>query len=126
MSDATERRDAPSAGALTPLVEEKLKQKPTAHWVEALNARDVPSGDILSLKDALEQPQVRHREVLHSVDVGGEIGGVKVFGLTARLSRTPGEITSAPPRLGAHTEEVLLALGYTKDDVASLKQKGIV
>ena len=28
--------------ALTPLVEEKLAQKPTAHWVEALNARDVP------------------------------------------------------------------------------------
>ena len=49
--------------ALTPLVEEKLKQKPTADWVEALNARDVPSGDILSLKAALEQPQVQHRQV---------------------------------------------------------------
>jgi formyl-CoA transferase len=112
--------------ALTPLVEEKLRQKPTAHWVEALNARDVPSGDILSLKAALAQPQVRHREVLHSVKVDGDVGEVKIFGLTARLSRTPGEVTSPPPRLGAHTEEVLRGLGYTKEQITALKGKGIV
>jgi CoA:oxalate CoA-transferase len=110
---------------LTPLLEEKLKLRPTAHWVEALNARDVPSGDILSLQAALEQPQVRHRQSLHAVQVD-EIGEVKLFGLTAQLSKTPGAITSPPPRLGAHTEEVLVGLGYTKADVAALKEKGIV
>jgi formyl-CoA transferase len=112
--------------ALTPLVEEKLKLKPTAHWVEALNARDVPSGDILSLKAALAQPQVEHRKVLHPVKVDDAIGEVRLFGLTAQLSKTPGAITSPPPRLGAHTEEVLLGLGYSKEDVAGLKEKGIV
>jgi crotonobetainyl-CoA:carnitine CoA-transferase CaiB-like acyl-CoA transferase len=111
--------------ALTPLVEEKLKKKPTAAWVEALNAKDVPSGDILSLKAALAQPQVEHRKVLHPVKVDDEIGEVKLFGLTAQLSKTPGAITSPPPRLGAHTEEVLLGLGYSKEDVAALKGKGI-
>jgi crotonobetainyl-CoA:carnitine CoA-transferase CaiB-like acyl-CoA transferase len=112
--------------ALTSLVEEKLKLKPTAHWVEALNARDVPSGDILSLKAALSQPQVEHRKVLHAVKVDDEIGEVKLFGLTAQLSKTPGAITSPPPRLGAHTEEVLLGLGYSKEDMAGLREKGIV
>jgi crotonobetainyl-CoA:carnitine CoA-transferase CaiB-like acyl-CoA transferase len=112
--------------ALTPLVEEKLRRKPTAFWVGALNARDVPSGDILSLKAALAQPQVEHRKVLHSVKVDDEIGEVKLFGLTAQLSKTPGEITSPPPHLGAHTEEVLVGLGYTREDVAALKAKGIV
>jgi crotonobetainyl-CoA:carnitine CoA-transferase CaiB-like acyl-CoA transferase len=111
--------------ALTPLVEEKLKQRPTAQWVEALNACDVPSGDILPLKAALEQPQMQHRKALHAVQVD-EIGEVRLFGLTAQLSKTPGAITSPPPRLGAHTEEVLLGLGYAKEDVAALKGKGIV
>jgi CoA:oxalate CoA-transferase len=111
--------------ALTPLVEEKLKLRPTADWVVALNARDVPSGDILSLQAALEQPQVEHRQALRTVQVD-EIGEIKVFGLTAQLSRTPGAITSPPPRLGAHTEEVLVGLGYTEEDVAALKGKGVV
>src|SRR5512147_642205 len=37
--------------ALTPLLEAKLTLKGTEHWVEALNAKDVPSGAILSLAD---------------------------------------------------------------------------
>jgi CoA:oxalate CoA-transferase len=112
--------------ALTPLLEEKLRKKPTAHWVEALNARDVPSGDILSLGAALSQPQVRHREVLHDVHVNGEVGDVKLVGLTARLSKTPGEIKSPPPRLGEHTADLLAGIGYSKEDVAALKEKGVV
>jgi formyl-CoA transferase len=111
--------------ALTPLLEEKLTQKPTAHWVEALNARDVPSGDILSLQDALEQPQVKHRGVLQEVPVDG-IGPVRLFGLTALLSKTPGRITAQPPRLGAHTAEVLAGLGYSQAAAASLKERGVV
>jgi CoA:oxalate CoA-transferase len=112
--------------ALTPLVEEKLKRKPTAHWVEALNARDVPSGDILSLGAALTQPQVQHRGALRDVHVDGEVGDVKLFGLTARLSKTPGEIRSPPPRLGEHTAELLAGIGYSKEDVTRLEEEGIV
>jgi crotonobetainyl-CoA:carnitine CoA-transferase CaiB-like acyl-CoA transferase len=111
--------------ALTPLLEEKLTERPTAAWVAALNARDVPSGDILSLAAALEQEQVQHRKTLRTIRVEGA-GDVELFGLTARLEKTPGEITSPPPRLGAHTEEVLAGLGYSGDDVASLRGRGIV
>jgi CoA:oxalate CoA-transferase len=112
--------------ALTPLVEQKLSCRPTAYWVEALNARDVPSGDILSLACALAQPQLEHRRVLREVHVDGEIGEVRLFGLTARLSKTPGAIESPPPRLGQHSAEVLAAAGYSPEDVASLREKGVV
>ena len=111
--------------ALTPLLEEKLKTRPTAEWVEALNARGVPSGDILPLGVALDQPQVRHRGTLQAVDVDG-IGEVELFGLSAQLKSTPGGITSPPPRLGEHTEEVLTGLGYTQEQVTALREKGVV
>jgi CoA:oxalate CoA-transferase len=111
--------------ALTPLLEGKLKERPTAEWVEALNTRGVPSGEILPLGAALDQPQVRHRRTLETVEVDG-VGEVRLFGLSARLEKTPGGITSPPPRLGAHTDEVLEKLGYSRQDIASLRERGIV
>ena len=111
--------------ALTPLIEAKLVERPTDQWVELLNAKDVPSGAILSLEAALYQPQVEHRAVLREVPVEG-IGPVKLFELTAKFAKTPGAISGPPPRLGAHTEDVLGTLGISRDEVAALRAKGVV
>jgi crotonobetainyl-CoA:carnitine CoA-transferase CaiB-like acyl-CoA transferase len=111
--------------ALTPLIEARLAERPTAEWVERLNANDVPSGAILGLEDALAQPQARHRQVLEEVPVEG-IGTLKLFGLTAKFEKTPGEITSPPPRLSAHTAEVLGGIGITGEELTALRAKGVV
>jgi CoA:oxalate CoA-transferase len=111
--------------ALTPLLEARLAGRPTDEWVELLNARDIPSGAILDLESALSQPQVRHRVVLEDVPVKGT-GILKLFGLTAQFSRTPGRITAPPPRLSDHTAEVLAEVDVGGDALAALKAKGIV
>ena len=110
---------------LTPLLEAKLVERSTGEWVELLNHRDVPSGAILALADALCQPQVRHRQVLEDVPVPG-IGVVPLFGLTARFEKTPGRITASPPRLSADTAAVLAGVGVTETELTALKAKGVV
>ncbi|MCW8925810.1 MAG: CoA transferase [Xanthomonadales bacterium] len=110
---------------LTPLLEAKLTQRGTKEWVELLNAHGVPSGAILSLAEALAQPQVKHRETLKDVEVEG-IGSIPLFNLTAKFSATPGDITAPPPRLSAHTEEVLAGIGMTADEVAELKANNVI
>jgi crotonobetainyl-CoA:carnitine CoA-transferase CaiB-like acyl-CoA transferase len=110
---------------LTPLLEARLAERTTAEWVEALNARDVPSGAILDLETALTQPQVRHRGVLQEIHVEG-IGPVRLFGLTAGLERGGGRVTTPPPRLGEHTEAILGEIGIGPDEVAALRAKGVV
>lgn len=111
--------------ALTPLLEEKLRQQPTEHWVELLNKHGIPAGAILSLQDALAAPQIQFRETLQTVREEG-IGELKLFNLTAKFEKTPGCIEAPPPRLSAHTEEILGTLGYSSEDVRQLREQGVV
>ncbi len=110
---------------LTKILEVKLKEKPTAHWVEVLNKRGVPSGEILGLEAALKAPQVIHRNVIQTVREEN-IGEIKIFNLTAKFEKTPGGVETPPPRLSAHTEEILGQIGYSSDDVKRLKEKGVL
>ena len=110
---------------LTPLLEARLVLKPTAEWVDALNAADVPSGAILTLEEALRQPQVKHRAVLNRVPLPG-FGEVEVFGLTARFEKTPGAVESPPPALGEHNREVYAALGISESEQSALRIKVVI
>jgi formyl-CoA transferase len=111
--------------ALTPLIEAKLTERPTAHWVEALNAQGIPSGEILSLQQALAQPQIAHRGTIEAITEPG-IGPLKLFNLTAKFSETPASLDAPPPRLSAHTDAILAELGYTDAQIASLRERKVV
>jgi formyl-CoA transferase len=110
---------------LTPLLETKLTQCTTAHWVEVLNARSIPSGDVLRLDAALNSAQAKHRQVIAEVEQPC-IGEIELFNLTAKFSKTPGRIETPPPLLSEHTREVLSELGYTDEEQAALKQKMVI
>ncbi|HXY68256.1 MAG TPA: CoA transferase [Gemmatimonadales bacterium] len=121
------RRDARKKHrrALTPLLEAKLRERGTEEWVRELNGRGVPSGAILGLEAALAQPQIAHRGTIQSVCAEG-IGELKLFGLTARLEKTPGAVETPPPRLSEHTADILRGLGYSPDEIARLRERKVV
>ncbi len=110
---------------LTPLLEEKLKQFPTRYWVEKLNNKGIPSGEILSLEEALNSPQVAHRKTFNSVTVEG-IGETKLFNMTAKFEKTPGQVETPPPKLSEHTFELLTQIGYSESELKELKAAGII
>jgi CoA:oxalate CoA-transferase len=111
--------------ALTDVIEPALRQKETAYWVENLNARGIPSGAILTLEGALEQPQVRHRQTLQTIHAEG-IGDLQLFNLTARFEKTPACIESPPPRHSQHTREILESIGYSGAEIDRLKADQVI
>jgi crotonobetainyl-CoA:carnitine CoA-transferase CaiB-like acyl-CoA transferase len=122
-----QKRDARKKNrkALTPLLEGKLKKNTTEYWVGVLNKQGVPSGAILGLEEALNQKQVTHREIIQTLHAEG-LGELKLFNLTAKFEKVSAKTECPPPRLSAHTEEMLGNLGYSKEEVGKLRERGIV
>jgi len=102
-----------------------LVKKTSAEWIEALNKAGVPSGPIYNVKQVFEDPQIQHLGMAQPVR-HPERGEIKVQGLPATLSRTPGAIRRPPPTHGQHTDEILRELGYSAEEIKALRKDGAV
>jgi crotonobetainyl-CoA:carnitine CoA-transferase CaiB-like acyl-CoA transferase len=80
---------------------------------------------VYSAADLVEDPQVRHREMLVKVD-DPDLGTLLQHNVLFRMSATPGGIRSTGRGHGADTDEVLGALGYDPESVAELRRRGVV
>jgi len=70
---------------------------------------------------------VREREMVVEIEQPGCPEPVRQLGVPVTLGRTPGDHARLPgPALGEHTEEVLLAAGYTEEEVQELLASGAV
>jgi len=100
--------------------------QPTAHWIAALEAVGVPAGPINTLDAVFDDPQVRARGMV--VDLPHPVAGtVSLVANPLRLSATPVSYRSAPPLLGAQTQEVLAEfLGMTASRIDELRAKGVI
>jgi crotonobetainyl-CoA:carnitine CoA-transferase CaiB-like acyl-CoA transferase len=91
---------------LVTLIQRRLKGKPSAHWLAAMDVAGIPSGPVLSFDEALADPHIAARamvvETSHST-----AGKFRTLGIPVKLSDTPGTIRRPAPRLGEHTAEVL-------------------
>jgi formyl-CoA transferase len=93
--------------------------------LDALNAARVPVGRVYTAKDIFEDPHYKARDMIltqHTRD-GDDIA---VPGIVPKLSGTPGQIRSSAPHLGDDTDSVLQQMGLSADNIATLRQKGIV
>lgn len=108
------------------LIAERMRARTAREWLERLEPSGVPCGPINDLAQVFADPQVRHRamQVRAPHPAAGE---VHMVANPIKFSATPITHDTPPPTLGEHTDEVLRAmLGLTRDDIDSLRKKGIV
>ncbi len=109
---------------LIPLLKEIFRTKGTAHWLEKLRGK-VPSAPVLTFSEALASPLLEENHMIWEVDTPGW-GRLKEVACPIKISDSSYARRPAP-RLGEHTEEILRdLLGYSKEEVDSLREKGAV
>lgn len=106
--------------ALQERLESILAADKTENWVNRITARGVPCGPINTIREALEDPHVKARGFLAEVD------GRQFPRAPINMSRTPVELTRGSARVGEHTREILLAAGYSGEEISSLCEKKVL
>jgi formyl-CoA transferase len=119
------KKRAENRKQLNAAIEEALRKKTSAEWIEILNKAGIPCGPIYNVGEVFADPQVRHLGVATPVE-HPKLGRYDVLANAAVLSRTPARVVKATPEIGEHTDEILKELNYNATQIAQLRQGGVV
>jgi crotonobetainyl-CoA:carnitine CoA-transferase CaiB-like acyl-CoA transferase len=109
---------------LIALLEARFAARPADQWLAALNASGVPAGKVRGVLDALRAAERAGRP--GTARVPHPAAGEVQIGLPPFSLGTGMRPLRAPPLLGEHTNELLAALGYGREERGRLRATGIV
>jgi crotonobetainyl-CoA:carnitine CoA-transferase CaiB-like acyl-CoA transferase len=96
-----------------------------ADWLQRLEAADVPAVPLYNLAEVLNDPQVRHLDLVEE-SVHPLAGKLQFIGGPVRYDGLPKEQSTLPPLVGEHSAVILKELGYNQTDVDALVAQGII
>jgi CoA:oxalate CoA-transferase len=105
---------------LFPLLDEAFATASTAVWCERLDAAGVRHAPVRDHAEVIADPNVWANGYLTTVD------GEDVVAAPVAFSDTPARPAASVPELGQHTEEVLLDLGYTWEEIGRLQEASAI
>ena len=123
--DLIEQQFAQPGSQAHAAIEAVFMVRTRAEWTAFAGEHDCCLEPVLDLDEVLESDLVRERQMVVPLDQPGAQQPVRLLGTPVKLSRTPADTNRLPgPGLGEHTEAVLLAAGYSGDEVAELIGSG--
>ena len=111
--------------ALIGILDEIFAKKTVGEWMERLTEFGVIFSLVQKPSELIHDPQARANDFFMSVD-HPTYGPIELVSSPVKLSKTPGAFIAPAPELGQNTEEILLELGYTWDDIGELKDKKVI
>ncbi|MBH3429355.1 CaiB/BaiF CoA transferase family protein [Pseudomonas alkylphenolica] len=107
------------------VIDRWARSVPLDELMQVLNEAQVPASRIYSAEDMFSDPQFLAREMFLQAKLP-DGKPFKMPGIVPKLSETPGSSEWVGPELGAHTEQLLGALGYDAAHIARLREQGAI
>ena len=105
-------------------LEKIFKSKTRTEWEKISENIDCCLEPVLNFKEVTEHPQLKSRNLFFDIDHQSvKIPNVRIPFLMSGVNNMP---RNPAPLWGKHTEEILISIGYEKERIASLKNKGVV
>jgi formyl-CoA transferase len=111
--------------AINAAISEVTKHRTAAEWIEAFERAGVPCGPIYAIDQVFADPQVQHVGIAAPVK-SPKLGDITLLGSAVNMTGIQKRIRTATAEPGAHTDEVLKAVGYTDADLAKLRADGVI
>jgi crotonobetainyl-CoA:carnitine CoA-transferase CaiB-like acyl-CoA transferase len=111
--------------ALREILVERFSHRPSDAWVTALDAAEVPVAHIRDMEQVFADPQVQELGMVTEVD-HPTIGPLRQTGIPWQLGGRQGAIERAAPLLGEHNDEVLANLGFSAEEIASMRRAEVI
>lgn len=106
-------------------VQAAIREKPTQYWFDRFNAAGIWCGKVNTYETLKNDPQVIHNGIIKEIH-HPTAGVYRSIGTPIYYSATPPQITRPAPLLGEHNEEILKYLGYSDEDIQSLRDKKVI
>jgi len=101
--------------------------KTAAEWEEWFQARHVPASRVRTMGEALADPQLASRGILHRHENAPGVPGSFTVPVAAfKFAHGGPQVDRPPPMFGQHNDEVLKELGYSADQIAGFRSAKVI
>jgi len=112
---------AENPAVLISILDELFLTRGRDEWAALLDEKEVIWAPVQALHEALNDPQAVANEFVSEVS-HPEHGPFKLVNNPIQLRKTPASIRTLAPELGQHTEEILIEMGYTWEEIVAFKE----
>lgn len=110
---------------LRSLLDQAFIKNSRSYWTQKMQDAEVPCGPINSIAEALNDPQIVHRQMVRELDhpISGKVPQVMT---PFHFTNSSIKVDQAPPLLGQHTLSILSDLGLSDDEIQKLKDDCVI